>query len=56
MSHEHDNQIDAAADAFNELFTPTEGQVSSRITPNPAYAYQRVRSRLSSEGDEDDED
>jgi predicted phage terminase large subunit-like protein len=55
LSHEFDDQIDAASDAFNELFTPTAGQVFRRVNPNETYMRQRNRSSSALEEEEDED-
>ena len=53
-THEHDDQVDAAADAFNELSVPTEAKMTTRITPNPRYAVQYNAFKRDEEEDDDE--
>jgi predicted phage terminase large subunit-like protein len=53
---EFDDQVDAAADAYNELEPPAEVSVSRRINPNRAYGRQLSRvggSWFEADADED---
>lgn len=55
-SHEHDDQIDAASDAFNELSAPAEARQTTRIHQSPTHGRQFNPTNGWSDEEEDDED
>lgn len=56
-SHEFDDQIDAASDAFNELAQPGEARQTSRIFQSQAHGRQfSAFNRWADEGEHEDDD
>ena len=55
-SHEHDDQVDTAADAFRELAAPRVATQTSFVRTNPTYATQYSRMRRAGEAEDEDDD